>query len=271
MTTPIMRRHLTLSSALIRLAKLSLCAVLVATAGCATSWKPRSKTQATIYAEASEIPVLWADSTFVDAVDGVAAEKGKGYVLVEPGRRSLTIFHVNCPLPIVVVFCLKSARRRQIESEVAAGAAYRIGWEDLYEVAPNGQKREATANNSSWLKPAPETSESCDSQACELTKSLSALNLADPVADLERNTRSGDWKFIGICSYSCAAFGVEGAVEPRAASFGIRSLRGTSCIVEDDTHLALLEQARNYARVYNTELLRRIRGRSTPQSLGASG
>jgi len=270
-TMPIMRRHLILSSASIRLAKVSLCAVLMVTAGCATSWKPRSKTQATIYAETSEIPVLWADSTFVDAVDGVAAAKGKGYVLVEPGRRSLTIFHVNCPLPIIAVFCLKSARRRQIESEVVAGAAYRIGWEDLYEVAPNGQTKVVTANSSLRLKLTPETSETCDSQLCELTKSLAALNLADPMADLERNTRSDDWKFIGICSYSCVAFGVEGAVEPHAANFGMRSLRGTSCIVEGDTHHALLEQARNYARVYNTELLRRIRERSPTQSLGASG
>ncbi len=149
---PIMRKHRIPSSASIRLAKLSVCAVLMVTAGCATSWKPRSKTQATIYAETSEIPVLWADSTFVDAVDGIAAEKGKGYVLVDPGHRSLTIFHVSCPLPIIAVFCLKSARRRQIESKVVAGAAYRIGWEDLYEVAPNGQTREVTSNNSPRLK-----------------------------------------------------------------------------------------------------------------------
>lgn len=124
---------------------LSLCAVLAVTTGCASSWKPRSKTRATIYAETSEIPVLWADSTFVDTVDGVPIEKGKGYVLVDPGRRSLTIFHVTCPLPIMVVFCLKSTRKRQIESEVVAGAAYRIGWDDLIEVAPDGQAIELRA------------------------------------------------------------------------------------------------------------------------------
>lgn len=130
------------------LATLALIILSVITAGCASSWKPRSTTHATIYAETSEIPVLWADSTFVDAVDGVAIEKGKGYVLVEPGHRSLTIFHVSCPLPIIAVFCLNSARKRQIQSEVAAGAAYRIGWDNLTEVSSDGQPVKMPSNTS---------------------------------------------------------------------------------------------------------------------------
>src|SRR6187431_771853 len=99
--------------------------------GCASNWKSRSATQATIYAETTEIPVLFADSTFVGAVDGTNTERGKGYVLVEPGSRSLTIFNVSCPLPIIVVFCLKSASKREISTSVNAGSAYRIGWDSL--------------------------------------------------------------------------------------------------------------------------------------------
>jgi hypothetical protein len=51
--------------------------------GCASNWKSRSVTHATIYAETTEIPVLFADSTFVGAVDGTNTERGKG---LRPGR-----------------------------------------------------------------------------------------------------------------------------------------------------------------------------------------
>ena len=122
-----------------RIWALALLIVSAALAGCAGYWRPRSTTQATLYSERTEIPVLWADSTFVEAVDGIAVEKGKGFVLVEPGLRSLTIFHVSCPLPIIAVFCLHSASKREIQGEVAAGASYRIGRTSLIEVLPNGQ------------------------------------------------------------------------------------------------------------------------------------
>jgi hypothetical protein len=116
--------------------------------GCASNWKSRSVTQATIYAETTEIPVLFADSTFVGAVDGTNTERGRGYVLVEPGSRSLTIFQVSCPLPIIVVFCLKSASKREINTSVNAGSVYRIGWDSLTEVRPNGRPVAVPSNNS---------------------------------------------------------------------------------------------------------------------------
>jgi hypothetical protein len=131
-----------------RFATFVLCALSATEAGCTDSWRSRSATQATIYAETTEIPVLWADSTFVDAVDGVAIEKGKGYVLVDPGLRALTIFHVDCPLPTVVVFCLHSAGKRQVQSDVFAGAAYRIGGDNLVEVAPDGRPITMSSNKS---------------------------------------------------------------------------------------------------------------------------
>ena len=116
--------------------------------GCASNWKPRSVTQATIYAETAEIPVLFADSTFVGAIDGANTERGRGYVLVDPGVRSLTIFHVSCPLPIIAVFCLKSASKREISVHVDPGAAYRIGRDSLTEVGPEGQPIAVPSNTS---------------------------------------------------------------------------------------------------------------------------
>jgi hypothetical protein len=119
-----------------------LCILAAAFAsGCAAGWKPRSATQATVYASTSEIPVLFADSTFVGEVDGLAIERGKGYALVEPGRRNLTIFNISCPLPVIVVFCLRSVTRRHLQSDLLAGAAYAIEWDRLVEVTPDGKPR----------------------------------------------------------------------------------------------------------------------------------
>lgn len=106
-----------------------------------------------------------------------------------------------------------------------------------------------------------EDTDTCTSQLCELTGELAKLNLTDPVADLERNLKSGDRRFVSICGYSCVALGADEADEPRSSSFGTRRLRGTSCVVEGDAHSALIDLARNYARSYNGELLRRIRAR----------
>ena len=117
-------------------------------AGCASNWKARSLVQATIYADVTEIPVLWADSTFVGEVDGTTIERGKGYVLVDPGHRVFTVFHVNCPLLIIAVFCLHSNSKRQIKSSVLAGAAYRIGGDELIEVRKDGQPIEMPSNKS---------------------------------------------------------------------------------------------------------------------------
>ena len=129
-----------------RLATPTICFLAALAAGCASDWKARSASQATIYADVTEIPVLWADSTFVGEVDGTAIERGKGYVLVDPGQRVLTVFHVNCPLPIIAVFCLKSISKREIRNTVLAGAAYRIGSEDLVEVRKDGQPVELPSN-----------------------------------------------------------------------------------------------------------------------------
>ena len=105
---------------------LTVFAFTVIAAGCASPWKSQSAAHATIYATTAEIPVLAADSTFIGAVDGVATDRGKGYVLVDPGTHTLTVFHVNCPLPIVVVFCLKSATKSEVTSTLEAGVAYRV-------------------------------------------------------------------------------------------------------------------------------------------------
>lgn len=102
---------------------------------------------------------------------------------------------------------------------------------------------------------------SCESQVCELTETLGSLNPEDPIADLENNLSRGDCRFMGINGYSCSAPGADDAEEPWSPKFGRRCLRGTSDVIEGDAHLALINKATKYARVYNIELLRRIRAR----------
>jgi hypothetical protein len=99
----------------------------------------------------------------------------------------------------------------------------------------------------------------CTSGVCELTATLSGVDLARPIADLERNLSVGDRRFIGINGYSCFPPGVDKADEPWSPKFGIRCLPGTSDVIEGDAHLALINKATKYAQEYNVELLRRIR------------
>lgn len=108
------------------LTRIVACGFVSGLVGCAGQWRPRSNTQATIYATTTEIPVVMGNSTYVGSVDGVSTERGKGYVLVEPGTRKLTIHRVSCPLPILVVTCLRSASKSEVTSVLEAGVAYRV-------------------------------------------------------------------------------------------------------------------------------------------------
>jgi hypothetical protein len=108
-----------------RLALLAPALALTAS-GCAHRWVAQSPTHATVYSTTSEIPVIMGKSTYVGAVDGVATERGKGYVLVEPGTHQLTIFRVNCPLPILVVTCLHGLTKLDVPGVLEAGAVYRV-------------------------------------------------------------------------------------------------------------------------------------------------
>jgi hypothetical protein len=94
--------------------------------GCASRWDSKSQSHATVYTTTSEIPLLVGGSTFISAVDGVATDRGKGYVLVGPGPHQLTITRISCTLPVLVVTCLKSARQERVEADLRPGFAYRV-------------------------------------------------------------------------------------------------------------------------------------------------
>jgi hypothetical protein len=99
---------------------------LALSSGCASRWESKSQSHATVYTTTSETPLLVGGSTFVSAVDGVASDRGKGYVLVGPGPHQLTITRVSCTLPVLVVTCLKSARQGRVEADLRPGFAYRV-------------------------------------------------------------------------------------------------------------------------------------------------
>lgn len=93
----------------------------------------------------------------------------------------------------------------------------------------------------------------------ELLATLSKVRLANPVADLDANIASGDERFIGVTSYTCSAPGLGTTDAPVVARFHTHCLEGTGDIIEGNLHSALIDAATTYARIYNSELLSRIR------------
>lgn len=100
--------------------------IAVLLSGCATSWTSRSRTHATVYGSSDGSPFDFRYNTFVGAIDGVRTERGRAYVLVDPGRHTLRIVNVPCIAQIAIVFCMKSATHQDVEADLEAGAAYRV-------------------------------------------------------------------------------------------------------------------------------------------------
>jgi hypothetical protein len=102
------------------------------------------------------------------------------------------------------------------------------------------------------------------SQTAILTATLALLNLSHPIADLDANLARGDKRFVGINGYTCAAPGIsdDDYSIVHSGLHGIHCLAGTSDNVESNKHKMLIDKASEYARVYNTELLKRIRART---------
>jgi hypothetical protein len=111
---------------------------------------------------------------------------------------------------------------------------------------------------------APEATPGVVDQTAILAATLKALNLSNPVADLDANLARGDRRFIGLYGIVCAPPDLNSSFDGVIARFGIRCLSGTSDAIQGATHAALIDSARRYANAYNWELLHRIRdGRVT--------
>ena len=93
----------------------------------------------------------------------------------------------------------------------------------------------------------------------QLLSTLSKMNLANPIADLDANLASGDRRFIAINSYACSEPGVADGDRDVVDRFHSHCLEGTGDVIEGNLHWALTDAATSYATKYNTELLRRIR------------
>lgn len=92
-----------------------------------------------------------------------------------------------------------------------------------------------------------------------LKTTLRTLNLDSPKADVEINVRNGDFRFICICSYACDTPGVEEKDALLRNKLGYRCLEGTSDRIESDEHMRLIKAARQYAELYNAELLKTLK------------
>jgi hypothetical protein len=91
-----------------------------------------------------------------------------------------------------------------------------------------------------------------------LRATLAALNLSDPVTDLDANLAKQDRRFIGVNGYTCTAPGVFDADGALVKLYGLRCLSGTSDAIQSTRHEALVAQAKQYASTYNVELQRRL-------------
>ena len=99
-------------------------------------------------------------------------------------------------------------------------------------------------------KPTPLTS--------QLRETLSHVSLETPVVDLDRYLALGDKRFVCVRGYTSIAPGVDDASD-LTERYGMRCLDGTSDGIESAEHEKLMASAYRYARMYNAELIRRIR------------
>lgn len=105
-------------------------------------------------------------------------------------------------------------------------------------------ERQAAPAATVWTPPA-------GALTAQLRNELSALNLADPAADLAANVAAGRYTAIGICGFACDAPELKAAQDARVT---VRNLAGTGDVLENDEHLRLMRQADAYARAYNRAL-----------------
>jgi hypothetical protein len=99
-------------------------------------------------------------------------------------------------------------------------------------------------------KPTPLTS--------QLRETLSHVSLETPIVDLDRYLALGDKRFVCVRGYTSIAPGVDDASD-LTERYGMRCLDGTSDGIESAEHEKLMASAYRYARIYNAELIRRIR------------
>lgn len=62
----------------------------------------------------------------MSAVDGVATQPPRGYVLVPAGTHLLTLVHEKCWLPMLQKRCAASAETSDVVAVLEAGIAYRV-------------------------------------------------------------------------------------------------------------------------------------------------
>lgn len=75
---------------------------------------------------------------------------------------------------------------------------------------------------------------------------------------VERNFAHGDKRFIGIYGFALYCPGLKDVGYDFIKEYGIRTIHGTSDMIEGEEHGNLIGIARRYAEVYNQELLKKL-------------
>lgn len=74
-----------------------------------------------------EIPVVYGNSVFIEAVDGYPIDKSLGYVELDAGEHILKVGYVSCVLPILIFTCLADLGVHDLKVTVEAGKDYKVG------------------------------------------------------------------------------------------------------------------------------------------------
>jgi len=90
---------------------------------------------------------------------------------------------------------------------------------------------------------------------CEVHSDLRAIESADPLEDLAKALSRGDRRVVGVMEYSMLFPGIDWSVSQK---LGFREIRGGGDVIRCYEFARLMALAREYARVYNTELSRRL-------------
>lgn len=96
-------------------------------------------------------------------------------------------------------------------------------------------------------------------QEAILEHKLRTLNLENPKQDLTKNIGRDDFRFIGLYGYAQYFPGTNENDYPLINKYGISMIEGTSDLIESEKHKELIRKAKQYAEIYNSALLNRVK------------
>jgi len=96
------------------------------------------------------------------------------------------------------------------------------------------------------------------SQLAVLKTEIASFNLSNPEEDVERNYANNDKRFIAVVGIAAYCPGLTKDETSLLNKYGIRTIDGTSDMIESEEHGQLQAKATRYAEHYNKALLEKL-------------